>query len=468
MLAWRLAGRGLGIVRIIILARLLSPEAFGLVSVALVVMELLKTVTQFGFGDALIQHKGDIRDYLDTVWIMSAIRGLVLAGIFFGIAPLAASYFNAPDARPIIQAMAITLVLNGLISSGVIYFYKELEVQKRFIWDMSAILTDLVVSISAAFILRNAWALVYGSIASSIVTTVVSFVMHPYRPKLRFELIKAKELFNFGWWALLYSIATYIFTNVDIMFIGRLLGVVTLGLYTMAHRIGDMIGQETGLVSSAVVFPTYSKLQDNLSNLRFAFLTSIEAIAFLTFPIAVGIYVLSPGFTAVLLGQQWIQAIPAMQMLGIAAAIFSLISTGGSLFYAVGKPRTRFLVMVVATCIMGALLYPLTKEFGLIGAASAVLAGNIGGLLFQTWASVGILKSSIKELMRPLISPIIISVILGLSLTLAKYAFKQVSLADFFIFLSLAVIVYAACSLLLWMLFKSGPIQILNILRGRK
>jgi O-antigen/teichoic acid export membrane protein len=236
----------------------------------------------------------------------------------------------------------------------------------------------------------------------------------------------------------------------------------------MAHRVGDLIGQETGLVSSAIVFPMFSKLQDNLHNLRLAFLTSIEAIAFVTIPIAIGIFVLAPDFTTVLLGQQWIQAIPAMQILGIAAAIFSLISTGGSLFYAVGKPRTRFLLMVVASLIMVALLYPLSKEYGMVGAAMAVLAGNVGGLLFQTWLSAEILKFGIKEFVRTLVSPIVVSLVMGISLVLAKHAFDQASLGEFVIVLCLGVVVYAACSLLLWRLFKSGPVQILTLFRGRK
>jgi O-antigen/teichoic acid export membrane protein len=468
MLAMRVARQGFSIVRLIILARLLSPEAFGLVSVALVVLALLTTITEFGFGEALIQHKGDIQHYLDTFWIMSAIRGLVLAGVIFGIAPFAASYFNAPDAKPIIQAMAATLVINGFVSSGMVYFYKELEVQKRFVWEISGLFSDIVISISTAFILRSAWALVYGSIASSIVMMVVSFIMHPYRPKLRFDILKAKELFKFGWWVLLYGVMNYIFTSADTIIIGRLLGVVSLGLYTMAHKIGDLIGREMGLASSGIIFPTYSKLQDIQDQLRRAFLTCTEAVAFVTFPAAVGIYVLAPDFTDVLLGKQWTQAVPAMQILGIAAAIYSLIITGGSLFYAVGKPRTRFLIMAVASFIMVGLLFPLSKEFGLVGAAMAVLAGNVGGLLCLTLASAGILKSSVKELMRPLVFPIIVSIIMGVLLMLAKHAFNQVGLGEFIILLCIAAAVYAACSLMLWRLFKSGPVQILNIFRGRK
>jgi O-antigen/teichoic acid export membrane protein len=468
MVPWRLAGRGLSIVRIIILARLLTPEAFGIVSIALIVKELLNNLTQFGFGEALIQRKGDIKDYLDTLWIMQVVRGLVLGGILFGIAQFAANYFNAPEAKAIIQVMAITLVVSGFFSSGIIYFYKELQIQKRFIWDLSGDLTEIAVTVSMAFVLRNAWAVVIGAVTSSIVFMIVSFIMTAYRPKLRFEIGKAKELFSFGWWALLYSIITYIFINFDTIFVGKILGVVVLGIYTIADKVGNLISVEIGLISNAIVFPVYSKLQDNNAMLRLAFFTSIEGIALITFPIAVAVFVLAPDFTPIVFGQQWIKAVPPMQILCIAAAIFSLISTGGSLFYAVNKPRKRFIIMLVASFIMVALLYPLSKEFGMVGAASAVLAGNIGGLLFQTWASAEILKSGIKDLLRPFISPVIVSLVLGITLTLTKQVFAQIKITELIMVICSGVAIYIVCSFLLWRLFKSGPVQVLNVFRDRK
>ncbi len=468
MLVSRLADRGLGIVRIIVLARLLSPEAFGLVSIGLIVIDLLNTFTNFGFYEALVQRKGEIRDYLDTVWTMSVIRGLVLGGILFGIAPLVASYFNSPGAESLIKAMAAVLVIQGFFNSGLTYFRKEMAIQKQFIWSMSSTLTDLVVSVTAAYYLRNAWALVMGSVASYIVLVVVSFIMHPYRPKLRFEIQQAKEMLNFGGWALLFTAANYIFGNIDTIFVGRLLGVVAMGLITMAHRISSMMGVEIWILNSAVIFPSYSKLQDNQGSLRLAFLTSIEAIAFLTFPIAAGLYVLAPDFATVLLGQQWLEAVPPMQILGIAGAIFSIITTSGSLFYAINKPRTRFLIIMFANIITISLLYPLCREYGLFGAALAVLAGNVSGLLLQTWALARIMKSGIKDLLRPLVFPLIVSVIIGVSLKLTGQAFNQAGPGELAVALGIAVSVYAACSLLLWKLFKSGPVQILNLLRGRK
>ncbi len=466
MLALRVTARGLAMVRLIVLARILTPEAFGLVAIALLIMELMNQLTATGFNTALIQRKGSIKDYLDTVWTMLAIRGLVLGGLLFGTAPLAAGLFNAPDAKPFVQAMAAVLVVYGFANSGLVYFSKELEVHKRFAWQMSSTVAEIAVAVSAALILRNAWALVYGSIAGSIVGVIVSYVIHPYRPRLRLDFQKAKELFGFGMWVLFSAVAVYIFSRVDSIYVGRFLGVAALGLYGMAHRIGDPIAEEVSNLTSSVAFPAYSKLQDNLPKLRQAFLAGIEAIVLVTFPFAVAIFVLAPDFTPLVLGNQWVPAIPAMRILGIAAAISALQSAGGSLLFAVGKPRLVFLTLVVASLVMVVLLAPLSRQFGLTGAAMAMLAGNGVGLLFIAWALRRILNLSVKDLVRLLISPFTVSLLLGVTLVLVKRAVGQVGLGEFISILCIAAVVYAASSLLLWRFFRSGLLQILALLRG--
>jgi len=467
MVALRATVRGLGMVRIIVLARILAPEAFGLVSIALLAIELVNQLTATGFDTALIQRKGDIKGYLDTVWTMLVIRGLVLGGLIFGTAPLVASLFNAPDAMPFIQAMAVVLVLRGLTNSGTVYFSKELEVHKRFVWQLSSTLAEIAVAIPVALVLRNAWALVYGAIAGGIIGVIVSYFIHPYRPRPRLDFKKAKELFSYGMWVLFSAIAVYIFTRVDSIFVGRFLGVTALGLYTMAYTICRPIADEVGNLTNFVAFPAYSKLQDNLPKLRQAFLAGIEATALVTFPFAVAIFVLASDFIPLLLGGQWVPAIPALRILGIAAAIYALLSTGGSLLYAVGRPRLRFLTLVVASLVMVPLLAVLTGQFGLTGAAIAMLAGNGGGLIFLAWALRRILNLGIKDLIQMLISPFTICLLLGITLVLAKHAIGQVGIGGFIAILCIAAVVYAASTILVWRFFRTGPLQILALLRGR-
>lgn len=122
--------------RTIILARVLAPGDFGLMGIALLMMSLLETFTKTGFRAALIQRKGDLQPYLDTTWTVELLRQALLAAVLFLSAPLAASFFDAPAARSIVQVMAIAVLVSGFTNVGTIYFQKELEFQKRFILSM--------------------------------------------------------------------------------------------------------------------------------------------------------------------------------------------------------------------------------------------------------------------------------------------------------------------------------------------
>jgi O-antigen/teichoic acid export membrane protein len=151
--ALRIVNRGLGFIRTIILARLLAPEDFGLLGIAMLAAVTLEIFSQTGFQAALIQKKDAVESYLDTAWTISAIRGILLFFILFFVSPAAASFFNAPQAALIIKIIAISSILAGLRNIGVVFFQKELKFNKQFLFDCTATVTDLVVSGILAFAL---------------------------------------------------------------------------------------------------------------------------------------------------------------------------------------------------------------------------------------------------------------------------------------------------------------------------
>jgi len=200
--ALRITDRLFGLARTIVLARVLSPNDFGLFGISLLALSALNTFSQTGFQAALVQKKGNIKPYLDTAWTVQVIRGFVLAGILFGIAPYVASFFGEPMAAPLLRVLGLSAVFQGLTNIGVVYFQKELEFHKRFIYMFSGTLADLGVAIPAALILRNAWALVFGLLAGNLVRMTVSYFIHPYRPRVWLDGPKVKELYTFGKWIL--------------------------------------------------------------------------------------------------------------------------------------------------------------------------------------------------------------------------------------------------------------------------
>ncbi len=159
--------------RLVILARLLAPHDFGLMGIALLTMSTLETFSQTGFQQALIQKKATIASYLDAVWTVLIIRGFVLFGILYFAAPLAASFFDVPEAKAIIQVIGLSVLFQAFTNIGVIYFQKELEFNKEFIYQSAGTLADFSVAILGVLILRNVWALVFGLLAGNAVRCIV-------------------------------------------------------------------------------------------------------------------------------------------------------------------------------------------------------------------------------------------------------------------------------------------------------
>lgn len=414
--ALRAVNRAFSFVRLIILARVLAPEDFGLMGIALLTMATLDTFSQTGFQAALIQKKDDIKSYLDAAWTVLILRGSILFAILYIIAPFAAHFFNAKEAEVIIRVIGLSFLIQAFTNIGVIYFEKELEFNKLFIYSFVGTLSDFVVAVSAALILKNVWALVFGSLAGSTAMCITSYFIHPYRPKFDFHLGKAKELFGFGKWILGSSILIFLITQGDDIFVGKLLGTTALGLYQLAYRISNMPATEITHVISQVTFPAYSKLQDNLPKLREAYLRTLQFTAFLSIPIAGLIFILAPDFTRIFLGEKWMPMVPAMQVLAIFGVVRSIGATFGPIYQAINRPDILTKLSFLKLTLLIILIYPLTIKFGILGAALATTLpsffhNSIGAILIIRKIICCDSKSFLLPIFVPLISIILTNVV---------------------------------------------------------
>ena len=369
----RIVNLGFSLIRLIILARILSPSDFGLMGVALLTMSTLETFSQTGFQAALIQKKEDIQSYLNSAWTVLILRGFVLFVILYFIAPYAAIFFSAPEAKPIIRVIGFSILFQAFANIGITYFKKELEFNKEFIYQLAGTLADFIVAISAVLILRNVWALVLGLLAGNITRCFVSYLIHPYRPRLNFNLEKIKELFGFGKWILGSSILIFLITQGDDIFVGKLLGATALGFYQLAYRISNTPATEITHIISQVTFPTYSKLQDNIPKLREAYLKVLQFTAFLSFPMAGLIFILAPDFTKIFLGEKWIPMVSAMQVFCVLGALRSIAAASGSIFLATGRPDIEAKLPAAQLALLAILIYPLTTKWGITGTAISVV-----------------------------------------------------------------------------------------------
>jgi len=410
----RIFNQGFSLLRLIILARILSPNDFGLMGIALLAMSILETFSQTGFEQALIQKKEDIESYLNNAWTVLILRGFILFIILYFIAPYVAIFFNAQEAKPIIRVIGFSILFQAFTNIGVIYFQKELEFKKQFIYQLSGTLADFIVAISAVLILRNVWALVLGSLAGSIARCFMSYLIHPHRPCLSKDLGKVKELFGFGKWIMGLSILVFLITQGDDIFVGKILGTTALGFYQLAYRISNIPATEITHVISQVTFPTYSKLQDNLHKLREAYLKVLQLTAFLSFPIAGLIFVLAPNFTKIFLGEKWMPMVPAMQILCIFGVTRSINALFGSFLQGIGKPSILTKAAAIQLTIIIILIYPFIFKMCIIGTSIVVSFSN-AVIMFYLFLKIGhIMKikfiNSLKEIQVFLFATIVMFV----------------------------------------------------------
>lgn len=441
------------LLRLIILARILAPHDFGLLGIAMFTMATLETFSRTGFQAALIQKKEDVESYLNSTWTVLILRGIILFGILFFMAPYAATFFNAPEALSIIRVIGFAILFQAFTNIGVIYFQKELEFNKQFIYQLSGTLADFIIAVSAVLILRNVWALVFGLLAGYVARFIVSYLIHPYRPRLNFNLTEAKELFSFGKWVLGSSILVFLITQGDDLLVAKLLGVTMLGFYQMAYRISNIPATEIAHVISQVTFPVYSKLQDNISQLRDAFLKVLQVTAFLSFSLTGLIFILAADFTSLFLGEKWMSIVPAMQVLAFAGLARSIAASSGYLFYAVGKPRIDTTLQIVRLSVLAVLIYPLTTRWGITGASVAVfLSILVSGVGFSLMA-IRLTECDPLDFAKKLIFPLVNGTV-AVAVVFMLKTFMKTTLTEFIVLAGIGVLAYLVMAYLSDRLFK--------------
>lgn len=416
----RIVQQLLGLTRLVILARILAPNDFGLMGIALLTMATLETFSQTGFQAALIQKKKDIKSYLDAAWTVLILRGFILFAILYLIAPYVVLFFNTPEAKPIIQVISLSILLQAFTNIGIVYFQKELQFNKQFVYQLSGSLADFIVAVSAVLILQNVWALVFGMLAGNAVRCFVSYLIHPYRPQLSSDLGKAKELFGFGKWVLGSSIIIFLLTQGDDIFVGKLLGATALGFYQLAYRISNMPATEITHIISQVTFPVYSKLQSDIPKLREAYLKVLQITAFLSFPIAGLIFVLAPDFTKIFLGEKWMPMVPAMQVLCLFGVTRALNGTMGSIFQGIGEPKIITFGASFQLILLTAIIYPLTRKWGILGTSLALIIPNVLVLFYLIRKLVFAMNYRSVYFINSLFPPLAGSVIICVTMAFLK------------------------------------------------
>ena len=402
------------LIQTVVLARLLTPEHFGIVGVFLIFSAALESFTQAGLTKALIQRKNLNRDFLNTAWAVSIIRGIILFSLVFISSTIVVDFFNTPKALPVIKVLGFSMLLQGFYNPGTTYFSRDLDFFKQFLWQGGGVLANFLVSIPLAFILRNEWAIVWGMLSRTIVTLILSFYLHPSKPHFIIKYEVFKKLYKFGKWIFFSSILAFFVRQGDKIFVAKLLDTTLLGIYIMACRIA-FLPQLFSKVLPKALLPAYSKFQNNPLVLKDKYIDSLKGVSIFYFPVLGGIIVFSEPFIFNILGEKWISAQLPMQILALAVGINFLMLTGPSLFNAMGKTSFNFKVNCASGIVFSIFIYPLVKTYQVEGAALCYLMMVLA--MFIVWKIeirnlIDFKFIDLRCILLPLISTIFTSILI--------------------------------------------------------
>jgi PST family polysaccharide transporter len=431
---WVLLGnilnRILGFIKTVILARLLSPADFGLFGIAMLVLGSLDQFTKAGAEEALIQKKKVIEQYLNVAWTINIARGLVVFVLVYLLAPYAAHFFRDEQADPVIKTISLILILHAFYNIGIVHLQKDLSFKRLFLYRFSGNFADFIVAVSVALVLKNVWALICGLLVGHYTRLVVSYLIHPYRPTIKLDYTVVSEIFRFGGWITGIGVIGFIIAQGDDAVVGRVLGATSLGFYYLAFLIASLLSSEIRLLLSRVTLPAYARMSDDIKRLKESYLRVLQMTVFVATPTGIGLFLLAPEFTLIILGEKWKPIILPLQILAISGILTSFVYTGSSLFYARGRPKIEFQLQSVRLIVFTCIIYPLTVNWGIVGTALAVTISSAFVIPFWSVTSMRMIEATIVDLSRNILPTFIASGIMYLAVFTVKRAFYHITIVE--------------------------------------
>jgi len=365
-----------GFMSVLVLARLLTPEDYGLVAIATTMLAVTTSLTELSVGSALVHHPAPTDDHYHSAFTLLLVRSTFI-GVLFCLAayPLAVLYH---DRRLIAVTIAVGLTgaVQGLNNPRLATLSKQLIFWPDFAFQVPQKLASLVVGVAVAYYYRSYWALVIGSAAATACSIAISYVIIPYAPRLRFTHIRG--LMNFSIWLWFGSALNTLNNRLDQLVIGYFIGKYPLGLYAVAENLAVLPTRETTMPIAQTLFPAFSALSDQKDRLRRAYQLGQSTIFAVAMPAGFGFVLIAHPLILLALGEKWLGAVPILQILAAMFALQTLSASVQPLAMAKGATRRLFRRDMRNFAIRIPLMIAGVLSGGIIG---IVIARAVSGIL---------------------------------------------------------------------------------------
>jgi PST family polysaccharide transporter len=408
------AGRALTLVATAILARLLEPRDFGLVALALVFTALLETVADLGLSQALVVAPEDeLAERSDTVFLGSIVLGAALSAIVAALGPVLAAFFDQPELTWLTGLLGLNFLLRALGATHDALAEKRLDFRARTQAEVVDVLMRGTAGIALAAAGLGAASIVLGYLAGTAARSATLWLVVAWRPRMPRRRAHLPALVRLGAGYSGVDAIAAVSNNVDYVFIGRVLGPASLGLYSIGFRLPELLVMNLSLVAGRVLFPAFAAVsRDALAD---AFVVTFRYTMMLSMPLAVGLAALSEPVILALFGDRWEGSVDAMRVLTLYALLLTVNIPAGTTYKATGRPHV-LLALAIPRLVVLVVSIALVVDEGIV-AVAACQAGAAGLVaVLSTALAARLLDVRPRALLGELWAPLLAAALAGAAL----------------------------------------------------
>ena len=427
----KLGGEAVSLIVSIVLARLLGPEAYGIIPLIVVFTGILGVIVQGGFGSALIQKKNaDQTDFSTVFFFQLGLSGLLYLGMFFA-APFIAQFYGNSYMTPMIRVLSLTIIIGAINNVQHAYVSKTMQFKKFFFASFTGTVLSGIVGVVLAFAIINAtgnpvygaWALIAQKLTDHIIDTIFLWFTVKWRPRLIFSFQRLKGLFSYGWKILVSTFIDTIYKDINTLIIGKFYTTKDLSYYNKGNTYPKLIMGNLNTAIQHALFPAMSSHQDDVQKVKSMARRAMKTSSYLVFPAMMGFAAIGEPFIYILLGEAWMPAVPFLWIACFNFAMWPIHTTNLQAVQAMGKGGTFLVTEIIKKVsnllFLGAgiliawqLAFETTTDSVIVIALSSIFA-EIVCVFVNALPNKKIIGYSLKEQLTDMLPAILLSLVMG-------------------------------------------------------
>lgn len=436
--------------RNMLLARVIAPDQFGVMAIALAVIGLFEAITEVGIAQAVIQNKkGDTPAFLNVAWWFGVARGLALVVIALPLAPLLASFYDIPELKQLLLAAPLTMLFTGLTSPRIYALQRQFKFGATLWTTQGAGVLATIFTIILGYQLQNVWALMLGTIFEAFLRCVLSFVFVPIKPSFKLDPEARHDLFQFTKGMAGLPLLTFMILQADTFVLGRVSTTALLGLYSMAIALANFPLMVFSKVVQPLVVPIYSTVQENLKRLQGRVIQLSRLVWMFGLPMATIMAAFAEPLLVLVYGRpEFSEVAVAFGIYSFFVVVYMASMVSFSVYLAIGKPERQRLVTIVRAVLVLGTIYPLSVLLGPTGAAMSLLMALIIAMLLQLFILRSVIALPIRSYLGSMRNGIVAAVLVAIPALAIERLLDLANLAEVALAAIIGMAAWGVCVLL--------------------